>query len=177
LKTEAGNSIKITRRKEFGSIPLPAATVDPSGEFSVAEVSVKSVMEARNPNENIEVKPYDVISIPRAELVYVIGAVKRAGGFVLNEREHISVLQALSMAEGLDRLASGKSAKILRSSDGSTERTEIPVDVTKILAGKTSDVSMQANDILFIPTSTAKSVGVRSIDAAIQMGTAAIWAF
>lgn len=177
LKNEAGNSIKITRRKEFGPIPLPTATADPSGQFSVAEVSVKSVMEARNPQENIEVKPYDVISIPRAELIYVIGSVKRAGGFVLSEREHLSVLQALSMAEGLDRVASGKNAKILRSSDGASTRTEIPVDVNKILAGKTSDVPMVANDILFIPNSAAKSAGSRAVEAALQLGTAAIWHF
>ena len=177
LKNEAGNNIKITRRKEFGLIPLPTATTDPSGQFSVAEVSAKSVMEARNPQENIEVKPNDVISIPRAELIYVIGSVKRAGGFVLSEREHISVLQALSMAEGLDRVASGKNAKILRSSDGASTRTEIPVDVNKILAGKINDVPMIANDILFIPNSAAKSASSRGVDALIQFGAAAIWHF
>lgn len=177
LKNEAGNSIKITRRKEFGPIPLPTAIADPSGQFSVAEVSVKSVMEARNPQENIEVKPNDVISIPRADLIYVVGAVKRAGGFVLSEREHISVLQALSMAEGLDRVASPKNAKILRSSDGASTRKEIPVDVNKILAGKTGDVQLFANDILFIPNSGAKSASGRAIEAVIQLGTAAIWRF
>ena len=174
LKNEAGNTIKITRRKEFGPIPLASAVADRSGQFSVAEVSVKSVMEARNPQENIEVKPKDVVSIPRAELIYVIGSVKRAGGFVLNEREHISVLQALSMAEGLDRVASGGNARILRSPDGASTRTEIPVDVNKILAGKTSDVSMLANDILFIPNSAAKSATLRGVEAAIQVATGVV---
>ena len=174
LKNEAGNTIKITRRKEFGPIPLASAVADRSGQFSVAEVSVKSVMEARNPQENIEVKPKDVVSIPRAELIYVIGSVKRAGGFVLNEREHISVLQALSMAEGLDRVASGGNARILRSSDGASTRTEIPVDVNKILAGKTSDVPMLANDILFIPNSAAKSATLRGVEAAIQVATGVV---
>jgi polysaccharide export outer membrane protein len=176
LKNEAGNIIKITRRKEFGPIPLASAVADSSGQFSVAEVSVKSVMEARVPEENIEIKPKDVISIPRAELIYVIGSVKRAGGFVLNEREHISVLQALSMAEGLERVASGGSARILRSSDEASTRTEIAVDVNKILAGKASDVPMLANDILFIPNSAAKSATLRGVEAAIQVATGvAIW--
>jgi polysaccharide export outer membrane protein len=171
LKNEAGNGIKITRRKEFGSIPLPGATTDASGEFSVAEVSVKSVMEARNPQENIQIQPNDVISVPKAELVYVIGAVKRAGGFVLSEREQISVLQALSMAEGLDRVASPANAKILRASNGAAARAEIPVDVNRILAGKISDMQMLANDILFIPNSAAKSAAMRGLEAAIQLGT------
>jgi polysaccharide biosynthesis/export protein len=170
LANEAGNSIKITRRRENGDIPLPGAVADASGEFSVAEVSVKSVMEARNPRENIRIQPNDVISVPRGELVYVIGAVKRAGGFVLGEREHISVLQALAMAEGLDPVASPSSARILRESDGGS-RSEIPVDVRKILAGKTGDVPMLTNDILFIPNSTPKNAAVRGLEAAIQVGT------
>ncbi len=176
LKNDAGNSIKITRRKNNGPIPLPSAATDFTGQFSVAEVSVKSIVEGRNPQENIQVKPNDVISVPRAELIYVIGAVRRPGGFVLNEREHISVLQALSMAEGLDRLASGSNARILRASDAALTRTEIPVDVNKILSGKTNDMPMLANDVLFIPTSATKSATLRSIEAAIQVGTGvAIW--
>jgi polysaccharide export outer membrane protein len=171
LKNEAGNTIKITRRKEFGPIPLPGAALDASGQFFVGEVGVKSVMEARNPQENIQVEPNDVISVPRADLIYVIGAVKRAGGFVLTERDHISVLQALSMAEGLERAASAGKARILRASDGASERKEIPVDVNKILTGKASDVPMLANDILFIPNSAAKSATLRGLESALQMAT------
>ena len=48
LRQDAGNSIKITRRKEWGPIPLPTAKADSTGEFFVAEVSVKSVLEAKN---------------------------------------------------------------------------------------------------------------------------------
>lgn len=170
LKNEAGNSIKITRRKEFGSIPLPGAAMDASGQFCVAEVSVKSVMEARNPQENILVQPNDVISVPRADLVYVVGAVKRSGGFILSEREHISVLQALSMAEGLDRAASPGKAIILRGADQAS-RKKIPIDLNKILSGKIDDVEMLANDVLFIPTSAMKSATLRGIESAIQLGT------
>jgi polysaccharide biosynthesis/export protein len=101
----------------------------------------------------------------------VIGAVKRPGGFVLSEREHISVLQALSMAEGLDRVAAAANARILRASDGATTRAEIPVDVNKVLTGKIGDVQLQANDILFIPNSAAKSAAMRGMEAVIQLGT------
>ena len=67
LKNDAGNSIKITRPKKNGPIDLPTAAPDSSGQFSVAEVSVKSIMEGRNPQENIQIKPNDVISIPRCK--------------------------------------------------------------------------------------------------------------
>lgn len=171
LKTEAGYSVNITRQLEWGRIPLATAHDDPTGKFSVASVSVKAIMEAKNPGENIVVKPNDVISVPRGELVYVVGAVHRAGGFVLGEHETISTLQALSLAEGLDRGAAPDRAKILRSIPGSDKRSEIPVALKQIMAGKSGDVPMRADDILFVPVSGPKNATMRGIEAAIQLGT------
>jgi polysaccharide biosynthesis/export protein len=177
LRNDAGNTVTITRRKEWGEIPLPNVKPDASGEFTIADVSVKSIMAAENPKANISIHPNDVITVPKADLVYVIGSVRRSGGFVLGERETISVLQALSLAEGLDRTSAPRNAKILRlSGNDNRDRSEIAVDVKKILEGKTGDVWMQANDVLFIPGSAAKSATLRGIEAAIQVGTGvAIW--
>ena len=171
LNLDAGNIIYITRAKSAGPLPLPNATDDSTGEYWTASVNVKSVMDAKNPEENIEVMPNDVISVPKGDLVYVIGSVHKAGGFVLSEKDRISVLQALSLAEGLDKDASRKSAKILRQSPNSANRTEIPVNLQDILAGKASDVPLLADDILFVPTGVAKSAGLRSLEIAVQMAT------
>lgn len=176
LRQDAGHSIKITRRREWGPIPLATAAEDSSGAYTVAEVSVASVIGAKNPQENIFVCPYDVVSVPRAEMVYVIGAVKRAGGFVLNEKENMTVLQALSLAEGFDREAAPRGAKILKPNPGAASRKEVLVDLRKIIAGKSADVPLNADDILFVPTSMAKSATVRGLEAALQIGTGiAIW--
>lgn len=172
LKPDAGSSIKITRRKENGPIPLPNAALDPSGEFYIADISIRDVMEARKPQENIAVKPYDVITVPKAKLVYVIGSVKHAGGFVLSERANMSVLQALSMAEGLERTAAAGRAKVIRGATSSGP-VEIPLDVKKILDGKAADMPLLADDILFIPNSAVKSATYRSLEAIIQAGTGA----
>jgi polysaccharide export outer membrane protein len=174
LSEDAGNVAKITRRLEFGRIPLPGAADDPTGQYSVAQVELRSVMEARNPQENVLIQPFDVISVPRAELVYVIGQVKKAGGFVLRERETMSVLQALSLAEGLDRVSAPQAAKILRQTPDGGQRTEIAVNVKKILEGKAGDVALQPQDILFIPASAAKAASLRAAEAAIQITTGMI---
>ena len=171
LKDDAGNTIKITRRTEWGPIPLPNATTDPTGAYSVAEVNIRSVMTAQNPQENIAIRPYDVITIPKADLVYVIGAVKKSGGFILSEKSNVTALQALSLAEGLERAAGSSNAKILRTPAGSTTRQEIPIDLKKILDGKQPDVPLLANDILFVPTSAAKNASLRALEAVIQTGT------
>jgi polysaccharide export outer membrane protein len=171
LNDDAGHSIKITRRLEQGRIPLPNATDDPTGTFSVAEVSVKEIMEAQNPAENIVICPQDVISVPRGQMVYVIGDVTRAGGYVLRERESLSVLQALALAGGLGRGASPKNARILRSAPGETKRTEIPVDLKKIIGGRSGDLALQSDDILFIPASPSKQALARGAEAAVAVTT------
>lgn len=171
LRPEAGNTIKITRRKEWGPIPIPNAKEDASGQYYVAEVSIRSVMEARNPQDNILVQPHDVISVPKADLVYVVGEVSKSGGFPLNEQSSISVLQVLSLAGGLNRTAAPRRARLLRMTPGATERTETPLDLRAILAGKASDVPLRADDILFVPNNTAKTVGIRTVEALVSAGT------
>jgi polysaccharide biosynthesis/export protein len=176
IRSDAGYRVRITRQLDSGCIPLPNATLDASGGFSVAEVNLKDIMEAKNPQENIAILPHDVISVPKAEMVYVIGEVRRSGGFVLGEHESISVLQALSLAEGLNGTADTRHAKVLRLKHDADQREELAVDVKDVLTGKKADFALQGDDILFIPGSTGKKAALRAIEAAIQTGTGmAIW--
>jgi polysaccharide export outer membrane protein len=171
VRPDAGYSIRITRQVEWGCIPLPGATMDASGQFSVAQVKLQDIMEAKVPEENIQIFPHDVISVPKAELIYVTGDVKKSGGFILGEKQNMSVLQAISMAEGLGTAPDTKHAKILRMVPGADQRTEIPVDLKTILQGKGQDVPLQGNDILFVPDSTGRKIAIRALEAAIQTGT------
>lgn len=171
LRQDAGNKVKITRNLQWGRIPLPDAKDDDTGKFSVAAVSVKSIMNATDPTENIGIKPEDVISVPKADLVYVVGSVHKPGGYVLGENETLSALQVLSLAEGLDRTAAPTKAKIMRASPGTSKRSEVAVDLKKLMAGKGTDLSLKADDILFVPDSTAKSITSRTLEAAVQIGT------
>jgi len=175
LRPDAGYVVFITRRIEYGPIPLPNAAPDATGQYSVASVSVNSIMAASNPAENIVIKPNDVISIPPADIIYVIGAVKKPGGFALNNNGTRSTLQILSLAEGLERTAAGDRARIMRKIPGSDDRDEIPIDLRKILSGKISDMPLRADDILFVPVSTSKAVGYRTLDVLSLSATALIY--
>jgi polysaccharide biosynthesis/export protein len=176
VRPDAGYRVRITRERQWGCIPLPGAAPDGSGKFNVAEVNLKEIMEAKNPEENIQILPHDVISVPKAEMVYVIGEVKRSGGFVLGEHHSMSVLQALSLAEGLNVGADPRHARILRLKREADQREELPVNVKEVLTGKTADVALLGDDILFIPGSAGKKAALRALEAAIQTGTGlAIW--
>jgi len=169
LSGDAGSAVKITRRREEGAIPLATSSED--GDFHVAEVPLKNIMDAGNPERNIEIRTNDVLSVPAAKMVYVIGNVEKGGGFPLHEKDTVSVLEAISMAGGMSRASSPSGAKILRPLLGGPKRAELPVDVSRILEGKASDVPLLPDDILFIPSSVAKSSMAAALGALIQSGT------
>jgi polysaccharide export outer membrane protein len=168
VRPDAGPVVLLTREASYGPIPNSNAHVTSSGE-SVVEIDLKSLLDARNPSENIPVRPHDVISVPPAQIVYVVGNVKRSGGFTLGGKQDLSVLQALALAEGLDPRAAPERARILRRGAGPEQ--QIAVNLKKILKGTAEDVTLRPNDILFVPNSATKSITSRTIEAAIQVGT------
>ena len=138
LRETAGSSITVTRRRENGEVPLPGSKVDPTGQFSTAELNVQEILAGKNPAENIEIKPNDVISVSEADsnMIYVVGDVEHSGGFTLGGRRTISVLMALSMAGGLGRTAKPDKARIIRSIPGEPKPREVAVNLSQILKGK-----------------------------------------
>jgi polysaccharide export outer membrane protein len=176
LRQDAGSTIRITRQIEYGPIPLRNATADPSGKFSTVEVKISDLLGAKSPGDNIQIRAHDVVTVPIGETISVMGAVKKPGNFPLNNREGVSVLTALSLAEGLGSTPRPQKSKILRTPPGSTERQEIPIDLNAVLAGKAEDVYLRPNDILLVPTSEPKKAGLRATEAVIQAATGiAIW--
>ena len=174
FRQDAGSKLTITRQAHWGALPLPNAHPDASGQFSIAEVSIESLTTAKNPADNIFVKPNDTVSVPKAEIVYVMGQVKKAGGFQITSRDSISLLKALALAEGLDHDASPKKARIMRASATNSNVNEVPVDLQRILEGKDPDVQLHADDVLFIPSNVAQSATRRAAEAALQIATGVV---
>ena len=173
-KPEAADTVRITRRVQCAPFQLESVRRDAAGQVEVGEVSLQGLLEVKNPGQNPEICPQDVITLARAPLVYVMGEVRKPGGFPLRDREQASVLEAISMSEGLVRTASPAKARILRWQPNGAKRTEIAVNLNTILSGKTADVALQANDILFVPDSVPKSALLRGAEAAVQMGTGVV---
>jgi polysaccharide biosynthesis/export protein len=175
LRPEAGDSALITRNLSEGPIPVAGAFTDPTGKFSVAHIDIRAVMSGRDPQGNIVMKPHDVVTIPRARLIYVLGNVTKPGGFVLTENESMSITKAIALAGGWDKTASLSGARVLRASGGA-EREQIPLNVKKIMENKAPDLEMRPDDILYIPNSNGKMLGAMGLASAIGVGTGiAIW--
>jgi polysaccharide biosynthesis/export protein len=153
MQQNASRHITVTRHEEYGPIPLPDAVVDPERKVSTVEISLGSLRENINPAENILLQPYDVVSVGRAELVYLNGEIARTSGIELGERDSISVLQAITQSGGFTRDAKKDKVRILRPIFGTNRRAVIEIDVKSLLDGKGLDVPLLPNDIVYIPRS------------------------
>jgi polysaccharide export outer membrane protein len=171
LSTDAGPVVRVARQLSQGRIPLPEASDDPRGMLSVVDIDVKALLESRAPDKNVVLKPFDVVSVPRVDIVYVIGEVGKPGPVPLSGGQSISVMEAVSASGGALRTAQSARVRVLRHGDVNGKRAEVEVDLQKIMQGKADDIRLTAGDILVVPDNTGRRLGVRMIEAAIQMGT------
>jgi polysaccharide export outer membrane protein len=104
--------------------------------------------------QSIDIRPGDTINISRAGVVYVLGDVGKPGGFLIENNDRLTVLQAMALAQGTNRTAALDRAKIIRKHNES--RDEIKVPLKQIMAGKSYDLRLNDGDILFVPTSAGK---------------------
>jgi polysaccharide export outer membrane protein len=128
------------------------------------EIDLNRLLYTRDQSLNIEIRPRDIISVSKAEVVYVTGAVGKSGGFVLEDRPSMTVLQAVAMAQGLSFTAAKKSARIIRTNPDGSKR-EIPINLSKILKGRAEDTTLLADDVLFVPDSAKKMIVKQGTDA------------
>jgi polysaccharide biosynthesis/export protein len=163
-RVEASRII-IRRRLDAGRIPLSSAVIE--GDYSVAEISVQSVTSLNRPEDNIQILANDVITVPRAEMVYVVGEVRKPGGYALIEKRNITVLDLMVKAEWALPNAAKKDAKVIRQVAGANN-IEIPVNLNDVIKSKTN-ITLQPEDILYVPDSFAKSTAKKTIDNIIQM--------
>jgi polysaccharide biosynthesis/export protein len=163
LADDAGDTVLVMRAA--AGFPLQENT------SAIEEVKLKNLMESVDPAFNLPIHPGDIVKIPRAGIVYVVGGVKKPGGFVLRNNENITVIQALALAEGLTRTSLKSQTRIIRADQNTNKRTEIPIDLGKILASKSSDPLLQPNDVIFVPDSSAKSAFYRGAEAALSTAT------
>jgi polysaccharide export outer membrane protein len=133
----------------------------------------RTVVLSRDPSrtlaDNVDILPGDTIVVAKAGVVYVVGAVGKPGGFTMDANEGLTVLQAIALAEGSKPEASLDKSKLIRKTPNGPE--EIPIPLSKILTSKAPDQKLQADDIVFVPSSAAKSAARRSLEAIVQTAT------
>lgn len=135
-------------------------------------VSLNELLETGDTRNNIPLHGGDIVTVPHAGIVYVLGAVVRPGGFVVsNDREQLSTLKALALAGGLNATARRHQAVIIRK-DSAGQQHQVMVDLGKVLKQETEDVKLQASDVLYVPQSGSRTALLRAAEVGLGIGTA-----
>jgi polysaccharide export outer membrane protein len=167
--------------QKAASTPLSAAASAPSADQPASSeppplnntitINLGSLLESGDATNNITLQAGDVVTVPHAGIVYVLGAVTKPGGFVLsNDRGQMSALKILSLAGGLTNVAKSDHAVIVRK-DMQGQQHEVPVDLKKVLQRQQEDVQLQPSDILYVPNSAGKQAMLRALEFGIALGS------
>jgi len=144
-----------------------------SDSQSTLTLDLKRLLESGDQNLNVAIYPGDRITIPRAGIVYAVGAVNKPGGFIMKPNAGgMTVLQLLALAEDTRPTAKRDRTIIIRNDPQAPGgHTQILADLKQILQGKLPDPVLQPDDILFIPDSSAKRALHRGLEAIVQTTT------
>jgi polysaccharide export outer membrane protein len=171
MASDAGNVVIVTRAHPASAASGDAQTQD-DAESQTFTIRLSDLLDTGDPRFNIPLQGGDVITVPHAGIVYVVGAVGRPGGFVMqNDRDLMTTLKALSLAGGTTQYAKLNEAVILRRNPDTGKTQQIPVDLKKILHQKAEDKTLEASDVLFIPDSSGKRALHRAGDVALSLTT------
>jgi len=144
-----------------------------SDSQSTLTLDLKRLLESGDQNLNVAIYPGDRITIPRAGVVYAVGAVNKPGGFIMKPNAGgMTVLQLIALAEDTRPTARRDRTIIIRNDPQAPGgHAQIPADLKQILQGKLPDPVLQPDDILFIPDSSTKRAFRRGLEAIVQTTT------
>lgn len=173
LSNDAGDNILIARQAPKTTVCGEADPPDdPKPDPEMLHIKVSELLEKGDPAFNVPVYGGDVITVPRAGIIYVAGAVGQPGGYVLNDPgATFNIMKMIALARGLTGTAKANSAVILRKESTTGETKQIPVKLKKIMDRKSPNIRLYAGDILYVPGSTAKKILGMAGGAAIGVST------
>ncbi|MBA3356578.1 MAG: polysaccharide biosynthesis/export family protein [Pyrinomonadaceae bacterium] len=148
----AGRSIQVLHAEAPTSICEETPTSSDLKDEALAGLSSYNLSETLKGSlqANPYLRPGDIITIPEADLAYIIGNVFKPGPIALTEP--ITISRAIVMAGGTGRDTDSGNVRIIRQATGSTTKTQIVVDLKKVKKNQAEDVVLLANDTIEVST-------------------------
>lgn len=151
-KEEAGTRLIVARTGSTSSCK-DSSNSDDTEEIAILAFKLRDVQEGK---QTLWMRPGDVVSVLKADLVYVYGNVNKQGAYQV--REPITLTQAIVTAEGLKRAAKKDKIRVFRQRPDGAEREELVFDLNQINAGKMKDPILEPNDIVAVSEDKAKAI-------------------
>lgn len=162
LADNAGPDILVSRQEQTSNGKSTTLT---------QRISAHGLIDAVDPSLNLRLQGGEVVRVPEAGLVYVIGNVKTPGAYPIRGNSGTSVLKLMALTQGMNSFTA-KTAYIYRNEGGSGGNGQIPIELKKIIEHKSPDVPLMANDILYVPEANGRKATYRALAVAGGIGIA-----
>jgi polysaccharide export outer membrane protein len=134
-------------------------------------VNLNQLVENGDATNNLLLQAGDIVTVPHAGIVYILGSVTRPGGYVLaNDRSQMTTLKILALAGGLNNTAKLDHAVIIRK-DSHGQQHEVPIDLRKVQKRENEDVQLLPSDILYVPNSGARQALLKAVEFGVALGS------
>ena len=110
---------------------------------------------AQSAQADIQILPGDKILISRVGVVYILGAFKTQGAIPLQQNSPLTLMQATSLSGGVGYEGKVDDLRLVRTTGLS--RSVVTVNIRRVLNGLDPDPVLQADDIVFLPSSAMKA--------------------
>jgi len=137
---------------------------------AVQRIAVKKLLDGADPTVNLVLTGNEEVRVPVAGKIFVLGNIRKPGGFPVRDRADSTVLKMVALSEGLMPF-SEKIAYIVRRQEGEQPQ-EIPIQLAKIMERKSPDVPLEIGDILYVPDNKSRRSTMSIIDRLAGFGSA-----
>ncbi len=134
----------------------------------VEHISVKALLSGADPAVNLRLTGNEEIRVPEAGKIFVLGNIRKPGGFPVRDPADSTVLKMVALSEGLMPF-SEKIAYIIRRKNGEKPQ-EIPIELSKIMERKSPDVPLEIGDILYVPDNKTRRSTMNILDRLAGFG-------
>ena len=144
----------------------------PSGSMKSPQTILWDPTLRENDNAELEIKTGETILVSRCGVVYVGGNVVKPGAFPLCDSNHTTLSEVIALAQGTKPSSWSQRTLLLRSS-GTGTRVVQKIKLEDVLRGRAVDITIQPDDILFIPPSSLKAASKIVLSSAVGFATQA----
>jgi polysaccharide export outer membrane protein len=152
LSDDAGSEILITRNDIVEHVP------------------VKQLLNQADPAVNLRLTGNEEIRVPEAGKIFVLGNIRKPGGFRMRDPGDNTVLKLVALSEGLMPYSSKIAYIVRRPETGAPQ--EIPIELEKIMQRKASDMPLEIGDILYVPDNKTRRTTMSIVDRLAGFGSA-----
>ncbi len=150
---KAGQSIHIVHSTAPSPCKQDDGTEDVAASFSTYKLS--DTLQG-DPKANPYLQAGDIVTLPEADQVYVVGNVFTP--MTISLKEPITLTRAIAMAGGVKQDTKKDKIRVVRQESGSLTKKEMIVDLSAIEKKRADDIALMPNDIIDVSVSGGKSL-------------------